>query len=112
MKNSTWDNVPRATIAPGVDLRLINGDNCMLTYVIMQPGAVVPDHKHPHEQVGTCIKGEGVMVCGGKQFKTIPGACWLILGGESHSWRNTSEGETILLEAFSPPREDYIAKAK
>jgi mannose-6-phosphate isomerase-like protein (cupin superfamily) len=52
------------------------------------------------------------MTTDGKQFKTIPGACWLIHGGSSHSWVNTSKGETILIEAFSPPREDYIAKAK
>ncbi len=112
MKNSTWDKVPRAEIVPGADLRLISGEKCMLTYVIMQPGTVVPDHKHHHEQVGTCILGEGVMTVGDKKFKTVPGSCWLIPGGESHSWVNTSKGETILIEAFSPPREDYIAKAK
>ncbi len=112
MKTNTWDKVPRASIAPGVDLRLINGDKCMLTYVIMQSSAVVSDHSHPHEQVGTCILGEGIMTSGGKKFKTAPGICWVIPGGEIHSWVNTSKSETILIEAFSPPREDYIAKAK
>ncbi len=72
----------------------------------------MPDHKHPHEQVGTCIKGEGVMTSGSKKLKTVTGVCWVIPGGEAHSWVSTSKGESILLEAFSPPREDYIAKAK
>jgi quercetin dioxygenase-like cupin family protein len=113
MNTSSWEKAPRMTPAPGVEIRIIgSGDKAMLTYIIAQPGAVVPDHKHPHEQIGTCIKGEGVLTSGGKKFKTVVGASWQIPGGESHDWVNTSKGETILIETFSPPREDYLSKAK
>jgi quercetin dioxygenase-like cupin family protein len=113
MKTNSWEKAPRMTPAPGVEIRIIgSGEKTMLTYIIAQPSAVVPDHKHPHEQIGTCIKGEGVLTSGGKKFKTITGASWQIPGGESHDWVNTSKGETILIETFAPPREDYLAKAK
>jgi quercetin dioxygenase-like cupin family protein len=40
---------------PGVVRRTLNsGERTTLVEVTMAEGAVVPDHTHPHEQVGTC----------------------------------------------------------
>jgi quercetin dioxygenase-like cupin family protein len=113
MKTNSWEKAPRMSPAEGVDIRIIgSGEKVMLTYIVAQPGAVVPDHKHPHEQIGTCIKGEGVLTSGGKKFKTVAGASWYIPSNEPHDWVNTSKGETILIETFAPPRDDYLSKAK
>ncbi len=113
MKTNSVERAPRMSPAKGVEIIILgSSDKVMLTHIIAQPGAVVPDHKHPHDQIGTCIKGEGLLTSGGKKFKTVPGASWYIPGGESHDWVNTSKGETILVETFAPPREDYLAKAK
>lgn len=113
MNTNNVEKAPRMSPATGVEIRIIgSGEKVMLTYIIAKPGAIVPDHKHPHEQIGTCIQGEGVLTSGGKSFKTVPGASWYIPGGESHDWKCTSKGETILIETFAPPREDYLAKAK
>ena len=99
--------------AKGVEIIILgHSDRVMLTHIIAQPGAIVPDHIHPHDQIGTCIQGEGILTSGGKTFKTVPGSSWNIPGGESHDWRNISKGVTILIETFAPPREDYLAKAK
>jgi quercetin dioxygenase-like cupin family protein len=113
MNTSSWEKAPRLTPAPGVEIRILgSGEKVMLVYIIAQPGAVVPDHKHPHEQIGTCIKGEGLLTSAGKKFKTVAGASWQIPGGESHDWVNTGMSEAILIETFGPPREDYASKAK
>jgi quercetin dioxygenase-like cupin family protein len=113
MNTNSWEKAPRMNPVTGVEIRIIgSGEKVMLTYIIAKPGAIVPDHKHHHEQIGTCIQGEGVLTSGGKSFKTIPGASWYIPSSESHDWKNTSKGETILIETFAPPREDYLSKAK
>jgi len=113
MKTNSVETAPRMSPAKGVEIIILgNSERVMLTHIIAQPGAVVPDHKHPHDQIGTCIQGEGILTSGGKKFRTTTGASWYIPGGESHDWINTSGGVTILVEAFSPPREDYLAKAK
>jgi quercetin dioxygenase-like cupin family protein len=113
MKTNSVDKAPRMSPAKGVEIIILgSSEKVMLTYIIAQPGAVVPEHKHPHDQIGTCVQGEGVLTSGGKKFKTIPGASWCIPGGESHDWVNTSKEKTILIETFAPPREDYLSKAK
>ena len=113
MKTNSVEKAPRMTPAKGIEIIILgSSDRVMLTHIVAQPGAVVLDHKHPHDQIGTCIKGEGVLTSGGKKLKTVPGASWYIPGGESHYWVNTSKNETLLIETFAPPREDYLAKAK
>ena len=113
MKPNTIDKAPKVSPAKGVEIVIIGStDRVMLTYITAQPRAVVPDHSHPHDQIGTCIQGEGTLTSGGKKLKTLPGTSWTIPGGESHDWVNTSRGVSVLIECFSPPREDYAAKAK
>jgi len=113
MKTNSVEKAPRMNPAKGVEIILLgNTDKVMLTHIICQPGAVIAEHSHPHDQIGTCIQGEGELISGDKKLKTVPGASWCIQGGEPHSWKNTNKGETILVETFSPPREDYLSKAK
>ena len=113
VKTNSIDKAPRVSPAKGVEIIILgHSDKVMLVHIIAQQGSVIADHSHPHDQIGTCIRGEGELVSGGKKFKTVPGASWSIPGGETHSWINTAKSETILIETFSPPREDYLSKAK
>jgi quercetin dioxygenase-like cupin family protein len=113
MKTTTYQKAPKVSPVPGVEITIIgNTDRVMLTYITAQPGAVIPSHAHPHDQVGTCVQGEGELVSGNGKHKTIPGTAWTIPGGEAHDWKNTGTGVAILIETFCPPREDYLAKAK
>ena len=43
--------------APGVEMRVINGEKMTMVFFKLEPGAGVPLHAHPHEQVGTVLKG-------------------------------------------------------
>ena len=113
MKTNSVEKAPRMSPAKGIEIIILGySDKVMLTHIIAKPDSVVPSHSHPHDQIGTCIKGEGILVSGGKTYKTIPGASWYIPGGEVHEWKNTAQGETVLIETFAPPREDYLLKAK
>jgi quercetin dioxygenase-like cupin family protein len=113
MKTNSLDKAPRMNPAKGVEIRILgNTDKVMLTHVVFQSGAVHAEHSHPQDQIGTCLQGEGELISGGKKLKTVPGVSWCIQGGEPHSWKSTAKGETIMVETFSPPREDYISKAK
>ena len=48
------DIVPRE-LAPGVTARIASGEKVMLSLVTLAPNAVVPDHAHPHEQMGMMV---------------------------------------------------------
>src|SRR5271166_6894049 len=44
-------------IFPGVEIRTTAGRQVMLSVVRFEPGSVVADHSHPHEQMGMMISG-------------------------------------------------------
>src|SRR5687767_5774947 len=74
-------------IFPGVDICTNAGRAMMLSLVTFEPGAVVPDHAHPHEQMGLMISGRAEFTVGGVTKVLGPGDIWKIPGGVVHRVR-------------------------
>lgn len=101
-----WADVEPVEMLPGVTRRtLAVTDRLMLVEFRMQPGAEVPLHSHPHDQVGYVVSGEAIMNIGGREVRCGPGDAYAIPGGVEHAAR--FEVETVLIDVFHPPREDY-----
>jgi quercetin dioxygenase-like cupin family protein len=96
----------RHTIFPGVEILSVSGSALMLSYVTFEPGAVVPDHAHPHEQMGMMISGRLEFTVGGRTRVLGPGDRWSIPGGVRHSVR-ALDGPAVALDVFHPVRDDY-----
>jgi quercetin dioxygenase-like cupin family protein len=92
--------------AADVELRVISGERMMMAFFTMEAGAEVPAHAHPHEQMGTVIKGAIELVIGQETRKLGKGGAYLIPSGASHSAKILENG-TEVLDIFSPPREEY-----
>jgi len=113
MEDTTWEKAPRLELVPGVSISIIgNGHNASLCYIVIQPGAVVDWHSHPHEQMGTLLSGKGELSSGGRTVKAIPGAAWRVPPNEEHRFETTGKESAVIIEAFSPPRVDYVIAAK
>ena len=113
MKSRDVESAPRLNPADGVEIILIgDGKRLTLTKITCSPGSLIQDHSHPNEQSGTCIEGEGILTSGGKQLRVVPGVAWTIPGDEIHSFEATGKSNAVIIEAFSPPREDYKKMAK
>ena len=94
-------------IVKGVHLKtLVYGDHTLMTEVKMDNGAVIPPHSHPHEQTGYLVSGQLEFVVNGEHLIAKPGTSWNIAGDVEHS--ATAIEETIVVEVFSPVREDYL----
>jgi quercetin dioxygenase-like cupin family protein len=93
-------------LAPGVSGRPLFGEGAMLNLIEFEPGAVVPLHSHPHEQLGICLRGTQVLVVGGIEHPIGPMEGYTIPGGVEHSAHCGTEGATVL-DVFQPVREDY-----
>ena len=91
---------------PGVEIRATAGDGLMLSVVTFEPGSVVPDHSHPHEQMGMMISGHAEFTVGGKTRVLGPGDQWRIPGGVPHRVR-ALDGPAVALDVFHPVRDDY-----
>ena len=98
--------VKRKEIAPGVNIRTMWGEKVMMSMVEIAPHAVVPNHSHPHEQAGLMLQGEFDMTIGGETRLLRPGDAYVIPGGVEHSVVG-SDGWSLALDIFSPPREEY-----
>jgi quercetin dioxygenase-like cupin family protein len=93
-------------IFPGVRIHAVSGDRLMLSLVDLEPGSVVLEHSHPHEQMGMLISGRVEFTIGGVTKVLGPGEMWRIPGHVPHMVR-TLEGPAVALDIFHPVREDY-----
>ena len=91
---------------PGCRMRTPHGENLMLSYLEMAPGAVVPLHSHPHEQGGMLIKGKLALTIGEETRICEPGAMFMIPANVMHKAVALDE-PVVVLDVFSPVREDY-----
>lgn len=85
-------------------------DNVMITWVEMRPGSVLPEHKHPNEQISLVVEGTLELTVGGVTRVMKKGDVAVVPPGVPHSGRVHDEF-TIAVDAWNPIRDDYIPKA-
>ena len=93
-------------LASGVTARIASGEKVMLSLVTLAPGAVVPEHAHPHEQMGMMVSGTMELTVAGETRTLSGNAIYLVPGGVPHKAVAGPEG-AVALDVFSPPREEY-----
>lgn len=96
------------TMLPGISLKaLVYGESTLMAEFKIEKDSVLPRHSHPHEQTGYLVSGRVVLTVGEDQLYAEPGDSWCIAGGVEHE-ANVLE-DAVILEVFSPVREDYLA---
>ena len=93
-------------LRPGVALRAVAGDALMLSVVTFEPGAEVPDHAHPHEQMGIMLSGRLEFTIASRNEVLEVGDIWRIPSNVPHRARALG-GPAVALDVFHPVREDY-----
>lgn len=89
---------------------LVVGERAMMMKLTVEPGIPTPPHSHPHEQMGHLIQGEGTLYVGDESIKIQAGTSFHIPPNILHNFDATGNAPAVLIEAFSPPREDYIER--
>lgn len=96
---------------PGVHRRTMGTtDEAMLCEFFLQRESVVPPHSHKNDQVGYVVFGQVEMTVGGEARIINPGDSYAIPGGITHSARAIID--SLVIDAFSPPRDDYRTEAR
>lgn len=98
-------------LAPGVAGRPLFGAGAMINLIEFEPGAVVPVHSHPHEQLGIVLRGVQILEIAGEDHPLGPMEGYVLPGGIEHGARCGPEGATVI-DVFQPVREDYRARAE
>lgn len=99
--------LPGFSPADGIRMTAMTGGRMMVNWVRLEPGATVPDHEHPHEQVGLVLEGEIEMTIGGETLLIGPDTAYVVPGGVRHQGVGGPNG-CLVLDIFSPPRADYL----
>ncbi len=93
-------------MVPGVWRRTLAwGERLMVVQVVLEEGAVVPAHRHPHEQITYVIEGKLSMSVEGRSYVLEAGDSLLFPASAEHG--ATALQRTLVVDTFSPPREEY-----
>lgn len=107
-KYIAWKNVEREKLNPLIDREMVVGGKIMLARVIMKKGAHVPMHHHHNEQVTYILEGALKFSIDGKEIVVRAGEVLCIPSSMPHeAW---ALEDTVDLDVFDPPREDWLNK--
>jgi quercetin dioxygenase-like cupin family protein len=90
----------------GVHGRVVHGERITLGIIELDPGSVVPEHSHPHEQLGVCLSGALVFRVGGETRELHAGETWSIPSEVPHEVHVGNDG-AVVIDVFTPPRDDW-----
>ena len=103
-----WSSVERERLNPLIEREMLTGQNLMLARVIMKKGAHVPLHHHQNEQVTYILEGALKFAIAGKEIVVKAGEVLCIPSNMPHeAW---ALEDTMDLDVFNPPREDWLNK--
>ena len=107
-----WElnNLKEITLAEGIRARVIAGENITITHVTLDKGAILPEHKHPQEQIVNVIEGELELTVEGQEYVLTRGRVFTLAPNQPHSGRALTE--VYVIDVFQPNRADLEQAAK
>ena len=106
-----WDDMPKETVTPLLDRRLIVGNRMMLAHIYLKKGCIVPLHSHDNEQLTYVVSGALRFWIGSETGETIvigPGEVLVIPSNVPH--KAEALEDTLDVDVFCPPRQDWLDK--
>jgi quercetin dioxygenase-like cupin family protein len=95
-----------ARIWDGVVARPLHAKRVTIGFVDIDPGVLVPEHRHDNEQVGFVLRGSVTMTIAGQARELRVGETYSIAGGVPHSAKAGADGVSVV-DVFAPVREDW-----
>jgi quercetin dioxygenase-like cupin family protein len=101
-----WKSIEEKAIFPGFRGRFIHSANMSFGLWDIDAGASLPEHAHPHEQVGHLLEGEFSLTIAGVAYVMKTGSVAVIPSNARHSGKAVTACR--ILDVFYPLREDYF----
>ncbi|PYS84132.1 MAG: cupin domain-containing protein [Acidobacteria bacterium] len=107
-QHTDWSSVPVERLEDGTERQLIVGERLMVCRLRFAPRVATPAHEHPHEQITLVERGRVLFTVGDEQRLAEAGD---VLHFPPGSWHGATmlDEEVILIDIFSPVREDFLA---
>jgi quercetin dioxygenase-like cupin family protein len=100
-----FESLPQKEIVPGFLARFVHTEHVSIAFWLIDAGALMPEHSHPHEQVFVLIEGTLELTVAGDTRVLDAGAVTTIPPNASHSGRAITNCHAM--DVFYPRRDDY-----
>jgi len=109
--HTDWSQVSIERIGHGIERQMIVGEKVMVCRLHFAPHVETPAHDHPHEQMTLVERGKVLFTIGDKQQLAQAGD---VLHFPSGAWHGATmlDEEVVLIDIFSPIREDFLPDPK
>jgi quercetin dioxygenase-like cupin family protein len=102
-----WSSIPIEQVADGIERQMIWGDRVMVCRLKFRPHVSTAVHTHPHEQITIVERGQVRFSIAGADRLASPGDVLHFPSEVAHGATMLDE-EVILIDIFSPVREDFL----
>ena len=103
-----WDTIPVERVAEGIERQMVVGEKLMICRLTIQPRVVTAVHSHEHEQVTMVERGTVLYLIDGKELLCSTGDVLHFPPNLPHGATMMDE-EVVLVDIFTPRREDFLA---
>jgi quercetin dioxygenase-like cupin family protein len=103
-----WDKMEKEKLSDTIARQMVWGEKVMAARVFLSKGAVVPRHAHHNEQLTMIFSGALKLIFDDREVVVRAGEMVLIPGNVPHA--ALALEDTLDMDVFSPPREDWIKK--
>jgi quercetin dioxygenase-like cupin family protein len=109
LKYISWAAVELEDLNPLLQRQFVVGQSVMVARVLLKKGCIVPLHSHHNEQITYILEGALKFWIDGREIVVNAGEVLTIPPHMPH--KAEAMADTVDLDIFNPPREDWINKS-
>src|SRR5262245_10090365 len=106
--HSRWSDIPSEQLNPATARRYLTGDRVTVARFELKRGGVVARHSHENEQVSCVLSGMLKFTLNGQEILVGSGEVLQIPSWLEHEVEVLED--TVVIDVFSPVRQDWIEK--
>ena len=112
LQHHRWADIPEESLKGTITRRLIAAERMMIAQVFLKKGDDVPKHSHHNEQISYIVTGRLRFLIGEHgEREIIVGAGEVLVIPPNLPHAAVALEDTLDLDVFSPPREDWLNKS-
>ena len=104
-----YADVPAIELTPSIKANIVSAENITLSFVSVEPNVPLPAHRHENEQMLIVLDGAIDFIIESKQYKVGNGDVVVLPPNTEHGAYFSDKGARVI-DIFSPPRQDFVAK--
>ena len=109
MKTYRSSEIKKFDKRPCLTGTFVHGEGVTLTHWTFRKDAVLASHSHRHEQISYVVSGAVRFEAGDGEIKVVEAGDFAVFGpNETHG--GVALEDSVVLDAFSPAREDFKAE--